>query len=723
MSSGGAQFEEKSDGSAKWLENVRLGTGDNDLMALLEGAIAETVALAAQFFPVSAALTGARTVEAMRLVNMGVQMVLSTFGEREALDWAGDYKLDDKYVKEGLQLYKESGGDLTIMAEKRWTERLPTRLNSDRVKNTLSPKNPDFERVMELATVGMTVFVDPSFISNVGAGHVPPLRQTYRRLAPVIDRLVAESLLEKGLGVILPKAVALKIEGVQLSLSSWTPKVGKEKGRLIGDCADGGKNQTPLNSKWVKEFSDGHWGQIHHPSIGDIVRMITTFRDECVSAGMLEDDVVKQLVLYKMDLAGAFTLLSFRPEDVRLMGFEMSEELVLFYLVGIFGWTGTPAAFQVITRALIFELRRLVEGQLTMYVDDAIAVCLSKQLSSNIFKCDAVFTNLLGPEAVAHAKTESGRMIDAIGFSINLITWRVSVSEKNLARALVGFLRAAPDGMTHRREMERLASWSSRYGEINLYIKSVTRLLYSSYIGRKEGVKFKLKPQEWRALRVVRMLLAMTAGDSTIFSRPIDSFREKTAAVVVEFDASLSGVGVVWYAVDKAGCESPLGALSVDIRSMGFGSDTQYQNVAEFIGGIVGVLGVIMLGLGLSSIRFRGDSKSALCWLTSRKFKGDRTANAAIVLMVLVVQHGLSVLEESEFLSSEQNGRADKLSRGWSVTKVADYYDDLRGIKEVMLPVGQMTQVLMDCHPGTVITSDEELAALWKRVQGYSMMR
>jgi hypothetical protein len=53
-----------------------------------------------------------------------------------------------------------------------------------------------------------------------------------------------------------------------------------------------------------------------------------------------------------MDLKGAYTLLSFRPEDVGLFRMLLTGDLVYLQIAGIFGWTGTPAAFQVVTRAI-----------------------------------------------------------------------------------------------------------------------------------------------------------------------------------------------------------------------------------------------------------------------------------------------------------------------------------------------------------------------------------
>ena len=53
-----------------------------------------------------------------------------------------------------------------------------------------------------------------------------------------------------------------------------------------------------------------------------------------------------------MDLKGAYMLLSFRPEDVGLFAMMLTDNIVYFQIAGIFGWAGTPAAFQVVKRAI-----------------------------------------------------------------------------------------------------------------------------------------------------------------------------------------------------------------------------------------------------------------------------------------------------------------------------------------------------------------------------------
>lgn len=615
-------------------------------------------------------------------------------------------------------MFEDHHGDLTSMVRALQLELACNRLNPHRVKQWLSELNPDYFKMMELATTGMTVFKADDFIANVGNGCIPPLRTTYRQIAPAVHRLLSESTLEKGLAFLLPKELALSVPGVHLSLNSWAPKQGKPKGRPIGDCSDAGPRQTALNSKSAKILSDEHWGVIHHPTLVELARQIL----DCFDQAQQDDPAARweDLSLFKMDLAGAYTLLSFRPEDVHLLAFEFINDVVLFYTCGIFGWTGTPAAFQVVTRACIFELTRMIRGRLKMYTDDILGVCMRTDLCDNLAKAEQFLCGLLGPTAVEPKKTEVGRTLVQIGYVFDLDTRRVSISERNLSKALVGFLRAAPQGRASRVEMERLGSWASRYGNINVFIRAFTRPLYESYKGqgKRNSKDFPLKPVALRAIRVIRMLLVMTVVEPLAFSRTLDSFRERAHTVVIEFDASLSGLGLVWYAVSNDGIECPIGAASLSTHCLAFGEDSQFQNCAEFIAATFGILGLSALGLMGASVWIRGDSTSALCWSETTRFKGTLTSNASVVFTVLMTQLDTTVVG-STFISSKENVRTDMLSRGSSVAQLRVAFADMRAVPEVLWPVTLSAQVLKDCDPRRVIETDTELGDLWQRVQQY----
>lgn len=64
-------------------------------------------------------------------------------------------------------------------------------------------------------------------------------------------------------------------------------------------------------------------------------------RSSAHGAGRLE-----QIGLWKMDPKRAFTLLFVDPEFVQRLAFELTDELTILYITGMFGYTGMPGAFQ-----------------------------------------------------------------------------------------------------------------------------------------------------------------------------------------------------------------------------------------------------------------------------------------------------------------------------------------------------------------------------------------
>jgi hypothetical protein len=89
------------------------------------------------------------------------------------------------------------------------------------------------------------------------------------------------------------------------------------------------------------KFATAYFGEIRHPTIDDIAVMIYDFwraAKEHHPALRWED-----MRIWKMDLRGAHTLLSFRPQDVGLFSMLVSDDLVNLQMVSIFGWSGCHA--------------------------------------------------------------------------------------------------------------------------------------------------------------------------------------------------------------------------------------------------------------------------------------------------------------------------------------------------------------------------------------------
>jgi hypothetical protein len=141
----------------------------------------------------------------------------------------------------------------------------------------------------------------------------------------------------------------------------------------------------------------------------------------------------------------------------------------------------------------------------------------------------------------------------------------------------------------------------------------------------------------------------------------VESFMPTTPVMIAEFDASLSGAGVIW-SVRNDGAEEVQGVSSVDFSRLGFGVDSSFQNLSEFIGAILAVIGQVILGFSGSSLALRGDSVTALTWAITERPRGLIVTNAAMVWTLLCIAADINVKEVTH-ISGEENDKCDRLSR------------------------------------------------------------
>ena len=123
------------------------------------------------------------------------------------------------------------------------------------------------------------------------------------------------------------------------------------------------------------------------------------------------------IVLWKMDLKGAFALLNFKSEDVGLLTMTMAEDLGFVSLVGNFGLSQYLFIFSVISRVLMRAIRKEITGNLRIFVDDLMGVCMVENQVSGLQIARSIVENLLGPFSVSDKKTVIGPILDWIGYS------------------------------------------------------------------------------------------------------------------------------------------------------------------------------------------------------------------------------------------------------------------------------------------------------------------
>jgi hypothetical protein len=222
-------------------------------------------------------------------------------------------------------------------------------------------------------------------------------------------------------------------------------------------------------------------------------------------------------------LASAFNLMDFDTASSILLAFELTDGMTAVHTTGMFGWTGTSYAFQVITRVMVDLLcRKHLEGLMTMYVDDRLGVTHKDHVEKNMDTADGLARGLLGPNAIAKDKTERGRALDWF----DLDTMTVSASRRNMLKAMHAFFFVTLEGTLSLIEVERMAVLCAqmRPNAAALHVNKTT------FEGDHNAMK---TPSELVRCDVVmwRSFFCLLQVGPANFARPLDSFRERTTTV------------------------------------------------------------------------------------------------------------------------------------------------------------------------------------------------
>jgi hypothetical protein len=657
--------------------------------------------------------------EKQNIIDLIIEAIMDcdlNYGEKAAIQWGDGFKWKKETLDKDLELFMESGMDIKVMAASRLASLKHDRLNPQRVES-LRADNPERERLLGLCE-GMVVPKPEGFVPN-GATSTKGLHKVYKRVHAAVDRMLSD-IHDQQLGFVLPEGLTRQHIIHNRMLSKWAPKKKKPSGRNIGDLS---YCEGPhfLNGKWAKDEAARIWGPIEHPTIDDIAVMILDFWDE-----MSRNDpgtVWSDLVMWKMDLKGAYTLMDVRPEEAGMFAQELVDDLIFFHLCGVFGWSCTPAAFQVITRAIVWELRHKLRGRAKMYVDDLFGISLRTNLEYDMACARKAVTDLLGSKSLAEDKEEQGTRLDIIGWVIDLDLCRLSIARKNLLKAFYGFFVLDLEAKTNLEEVERIASYSQRYSlvcRVMLPFQACfNRMIATHWNGHD---RFHWTEEAKLAIRMWRGALYLVSSDETRYTKPLWSFRPQATHYIIETDGSLSEVGFILFELTDGG-EVCLGGGAADLTPFGFGKDSSWQNTAEFIGAVVGIIALARLGVNGEGVKLRGDSKTALKWGREEKVAGAEAINAAIVMSTVCVKFGIEI-NESEFLAGVLNWKADDLSRCLQKGK---------SVREVMIEIGYGDKPILDlsedtaamrllaaCQPGLGVASEAEFIEMWNEIRNAS---
>ena len=320
----------------------------------------------------------------------------------------------------------------------------------------------------------------------------------------------------------------------------------------------------------------------------------------------------------------------------------------------------------------------------------------------------------------------SDTMLEWIGFDVNIVEQTVRVSKKNRVKFIRLLFRIDEDKGISVRDIMRLASYASRYVKISRVMTPFSCHLYGAILWRN-NLQAIVQPSElsynfrtaltlWRC---VITLMELRREDQRFF-RTFQSFLPlQNCRFQIEFDASLTGAGIV---VSKSNGDSwvPIRVISQKLPYQSILKSLKYQsslqNACEFIAAIIGLHAAIKLGACNGQILLLGDSKTALRWTETWKFRSGPSNNASIVYVALGLKFNLR-FDDNIFVPGIENTICDKLSRGVHPTALG-FLPNVFSDEEDE----DVSYLLSLCTPSDDSSADDNLVTAWVAASAFAEM-
>jgi hypothetical protein len=676
------------------------------------------------------------------------------FGISEAVSAGQGYELPLPTMMRDLDDLVLCEGDLCCLAEKNFRERAPSRLNIERIHNSLhrlgvdgtplasklsETERVDFVRLCRLADEGIPLATYDEFTASTKPRK---LRDLYVQVSECVNRSLYK-LWEEFLVLMVPTIVLIHLAIVHFTPIGWTTKPGTFEGRQLFDAKDtrGGYPLNPTDKVAYTDYIRHEWGCIQNADLNEICTMILNF--ECDMRTSFGDDFsLADVILFKFDLCKAFHLLSFSPRSVRYLACELHQKVwpkftpemlvaflalgitltndtkeswSLLYVTGSFGLIMLPFVFCVVTRCFLLLVQHGIYGRACSYVDDTMCVTLKKYLYHDLAAVCEIAEMLLGPFAMEWKKFYAGRIMVTLGWQINLETRRVTLSYRNYLKVVYGFFYCDTTSRVKVRMVNKLASWSARYTQILRALQPCTVCLYSQIAGMKNSEALMNWHDDARtAVLLWRSALLLLYMFEDTYSLPLDSFRVRFVSYDVEYDASLIGLGFLVFRLHNGQRQELIGCGHVRFP-FDCQRDSSFQNSCEFIGLLLGVLTLAQLGIRNASLRLSGDSTTSLTWGVDGHFKGKLSQRAALIYILAALLFD-NVATESIHIPGVDNVVCDDLSR-LKVT-ATDLGIDYRLVVDLTedTPLFQILELVNPVLPSPMLTSDT-FRDFWNRAK------
>lgn len=564
------------------------------------------------------------------------------------------------YVRDGQDLHAYASLSQFIRAKQ---EALgPERFNPERCHRFYTD-DEEFDRLLDLATNGAVIDTADDFVACC----VPSKpRALYSRIPLVLKKHILK-LWREGKGVIIPLADILH-ERPHVNDLHWVGQdpVAKPEGRLLGDLTNK-ENGDPLNNPHIKPKITERFGKLNHPSIFTFMRNLVVVADQCGG--------IPNVRLLKSDIKSAFAQFLYHCESARLLTFDIGMGLVFIYLVGLFGWTGSPQVFGILTRAIVRLIykRLAVQGFIAEtdgYCDDFITFAPEHEAQAVHQIVNSSIVDTCGKGQVCEKKDVPPCMEgDVLGYWVNLNTADIRPNQKGINSLAKAFLLKPKAGLYTTKQYQSMASLACRYSRVMKGFRPMVSPLYRMINKRRKSLRVAPSEDAQTAIMMWQAVTICLLISPDRLAVPVRSLLNMTKSCHFRIisDAGPRGLGLAIYDREDV-C---IGYVSY--RLPFDASDPAYQNAREYMGFLLGKILLFKLRIANNEVSFdisadwTGDNMSSLSWVRKEACRSSGALLAFLAEAWFSTMYNITTGLVSHRAGVDM-GDHDSLSRFWETS-------------------------------------------------------
>ena len=552
--------------------------------------------------------------------------------------------------------------------------------------------DPECDRLYDIAFKGANIHTAGDFVACATPS---PRRQIYDRIPCTFKKHCLDAWESKE-AIVLPLSSVLH-ELPHSNDFHWIYQPNKPQGRILGDCTNKA-NGNALNNIDAKEAIIDQYGKLSMPTIIDIIQDALDVGEACGG--------LRYVRYLKEDVVGAFKNFMFDPTRIRLMGFTVDDDYILFYLVGMFGYSGCPFIFGVFTRAILRWIQKRIHptSRAKMFCDDVMAFSgVSNAAPDQVVVVNGIEGAFGDEKACRKKKLLPSLQGDAIGWWLDLVLASLRPNDKGIRALTRAFILRDTNKPLSSKVWASMASLACRYSR---GLKGMRGFVTSLFRMIRQGKNSASRPSAGASLcilvwRVVTLCLIVNP----------DSFAVSMHALVREV-----GLNPVSFISDAGPIALGLAIFNHLGACLGFvsyvlpfdASDPKYQNCREFMGHLLGKILIIMMGLSSVDVRaptsldWTGDNMSALSWVRKNACSSTPTRLAFLAdcwLTTLTDVHTTSDKHKAGVLMGDIDG----------LSRLRNHeFDESLNLKHLLSK--EITELFVICDP--TIAEDKDVYSL-----------